>query len=91
MPKLPGVNHLNAVRALEKRAFWLAREGKPRSCKNAFAEQTSPFIAGGIRLIGRCMEDLIISAIYEKEETSPKQATDLREKALSVLHYATTG
>jgi len=37
------------------------------------------------------MEDLIISAIYQKEETSPKQATDLREKALTVLHYATTG
>jgi len=37
------------------------------------------------------MEDLIIIAIYEKEETSPKQASDLREKALKVLHYATTG
>jgi len=37
------------------------------------------------------MEDLIISAIYEKEETSPKQAPDFREKALTVLHYATTG
>jgi len=37
------------------------------------------------------MEDLIISAIYEKQETSPRQATDLREKALTVLHYATTG
>ncbi|MBU2499334.1 MAG: hypothetical protein KKE57_10565, partial [Proteobacteria bacterium] len=45
----------------------------------------------GIRLIGRCMEDLIVNAIYQKEETSPKQATDLREKALTVLHYATTG
>ena len=28
MPKLPGVNHLNAVRALEKRGFRVAREGK---------------------------------------------------------------
>jgi len=28
MPKLPGVNHLNAVRALEKRGFWIARQGK---------------------------------------------------------------
>ncbi|MBU2498821.1 MAG: hypothetical protein KKE57_07980 [Proteobacteria bacterium] len=37
------------------------------------------------------MEDLIISAIYEKEETSPKQAIDLREKAFTVLHYSTTG
>jgi predicted RNA binding protein YcfA (HicA-like mRNA interferase family) len=28
MPKLPGVNHLNAVRALEKTGFWIARQGK---------------------------------------------------------------
>ena len=28
MPKLPGVNHLDAVRVLEKRGFWIARQGK---------------------------------------------------------------
>ena len=28
MPKLPGVNHLNAVRALEKVGFRVARQGK---------------------------------------------------------------
>ena len=28
MPKLPGVNHLNAVRTLEKTGFWVARQGK---------------------------------------------------------------
>jgi predicted RNA binding protein YcfA (HicA-like mRNA interferase family) len=28
MPKLPGVNHLQAVRALEKAGFWIARQGK---------------------------------------------------------------
>ena len=28
MPKLPGVNHLNAVRALEKAGFTIARQGK---------------------------------------------------------------
>jgi len=28
MPKLPGVNHLVAVRALEKAGFWIARQGK---------------------------------------------------------------
>ncbi|MFN3920486.1 MAG: type II toxin-antitoxin system HicA family toxin [Methylohalobius sp.] len=28
MPKLPGVNHLDAVRALEKLGFWIARQGK---------------------------------------------------------------
>jgi predicted RNA binding protein YcfA (HicA-like mRNA interferase family) len=28
MPKLPGVNHLDAVRALEKAGFWITRQGK---------------------------------------------------------------
>ena len=28
MPKLPGVNHLNAVRALTKAGFRIARQGK---------------------------------------------------------------
>jgi predicted RNA binding protein YcfA (HicA-like mRNA interferase family) len=28
MPKLPGVNHLDALRALEKAGFWVARQGK---------------------------------------------------------------
>ncbi len=28
MPKLPGVNHLNAVRALEKSGFLIACQGK---------------------------------------------------------------
>ena len=28
MPKLPGVNHLDAVRALEKAGFWISRQGK---------------------------------------------------------------
>ena len=28
MPKLPGVNHLNAVRALEKIGFRIVRQGK---------------------------------------------------------------
>lgn len=28
MPKLPGVNHLDAVRALAKAGFWVARQGK---------------------------------------------------------------
>jgi len=37
------------------------------------------------------MEDLMIGAICEKEEKSPKQATHPRQKALTVLHYATTG
>ena len=28
MPKIPGVNHLNAVRALEKAGFRIIRQGK---------------------------------------------------------------
>jgi predicted RNA binding protein YcfA (HicA-like mRNA interferase family) len=28
MPKLPGINHLQAVKALEKAGFWIARQGK---------------------------------------------------------------
>ena len=28
MPKLAGVNHLNAVKALEKAGFYIARQGK---------------------------------------------------------------
>ena len=28
MPKLPGINHLNAVKALEKAGFYIARQGK---------------------------------------------------------------
>jgi predicted RNA binding protein YcfA (HicA-like mRNA interferase family) len=28
MPRLPGVNHLDAVRALSKLGFWVARQGK---------------------------------------------------------------
>ena len=27
MPKIPGVNHLKAVKALEKAGFWIARQG----------------------------------------------------------------
>jgi len=28
MPKLPGVNHLDAVRALQKVGLWVSRQGK---------------------------------------------------------------
>ncbi len=28
MPKLPGINHQDAIRALEKVGFWIARQGK---------------------------------------------------------------
>lgn len=28
MPRMPGVNHLDAVRALQKVGFWILRQGK---------------------------------------------------------------
>jgi predicted RNA binding protein YcfA (HicA-like mRNA interferase family) len=28
VPKMPGVNHLDAIRALEKAGFWIVRQGK---------------------------------------------------------------
>ena len=28
MPKLPGVNHQQAINAFEKAGFWIARQGK---------------------------------------------------------------
>lgn len=28
MPKMPGVNHLDVVRALQKAGFWILRQGK---------------------------------------------------------------
>jgi len=28
LPKIPGVNHLDAVRAFEKAGFWIARQSK---------------------------------------------------------------
>ncbi|MEX0612657.1 MAG: type II toxin-antitoxin system HicA family toxin [Pirellulales bacterium] len=28
MPKLPGINHQDAVRALEKAGFWVLRQGR---------------------------------------------------------------
>jgi predicted RNA binding protein YcfA (HicA-like mRNA interferase family) len=28
MPRLPGVHHLDAVRALQKLGFWILRQGK---------------------------------------------------------------
>jgi predicted RNA binding protein YcfA (HicA-like mRNA interferase family) len=28
VPKIPGINHLDAVRALRKAGFWILRQGK---------------------------------------------------------------
>ena len=36
MPKIPGINHLEAVRPLEKAGFRIVRKGKLVSCPTAF-------------------------------------------------------
>ena len=55
MPKLPGVNHLEAVRALEKAEFYIARQGKHIVMSNGVRIVTLPrhnpinaFTMGGI-------------------------------------------
>ena len=55
MPKLPGVNHLQAVKALEKAGFWIARQGKHIVMSNGERIVTIPrhdpvnaFTMGGI-------------------------------------------
>lgn len=42
MPKLPGVNHLAAVRALEKAGFTVARQGKHIVMTNGLRIVTIP-------------------------------------------------
>lgn len=55
MPKLAGVNHLNAVKALEKAGFYIARQGKHIVMTNGLRIVTIPrhnpvnaFTMGGI-------------------------------------------
>ena len=55
MPKIPGVNHLDAVRALEKAGFRIARQGKHVVMSNGQRIVTVPrqnpvnaFTMGGI-------------------------------------------
>ena len=55
MPKIPGVNHLDAVRALEKAGFRIVRQGKHIVMSNAQRIVTVPrhnpvdaFTMGGI-------------------------------------------
>ena len=42
MPKLPGINHQNAVRALEKAGFWIVRQGKHIVMTNGIRIVTIP-------------------------------------------------
>ena len=55
MPRIPGVNHLNAVRALEKAGFRIVRQGKHIVMSNQTRILTIPrhnpvnaFTMGGI-------------------------------------------
>ena len=55
MPKIPGINHLNAVRALEKAGFRIARQSKHIIMTNGMRILTIPrnnpvnaFTMGGI-------------------------------------------
>ncbi|HEX8494331.1 MAG TPA: type II toxin-antitoxin system HicA family toxin [Pyrinomonadaceae bacterium] len=55
MPKIPGVNHLDAVRALEKAGFRIVRQGKHIVMSNGIRILTIPrhnpvnaFTMGGI-------------------------------------------
>lgn len=42
MPKLPGINHARAVKALRKAGFWIAREGKHITMTNGERIVTLP-------------------------------------------------
>jgi predicted RNA binding protein YcfA (HicA-like mRNA interferase family) len=55
MPKLPGVNHRRALRALEKAGFWIICEGKHIAMTNGEriliiprADPINSFTMGGI-------------------------------------------
>lgn len=51
MSKIPGVNHLKAVKALEKAGFWIARQGKHIVMTNGVVPRHNPVNAmtmGGI-------------------------------------------
>lgn len=55
MPKIPGVNHLDAVRALEKASFEIIRQGKHIVMSDGVRQVTIPrhnpikaFTMGGI-------------------------------------------
>ena len=65
MPKLPGVNHQRAIKALEKAGFWITRQGKHVTMTNGErvitiprANQVNAFtIAGIVKDAGLSIEE----------------------------------
>ena len=82
MPKIPGVNHLDAVRALEKAGFQVVRQGKHLVMSNGTRIVTIPrhnpvnaFTMGGIaRDAGLPSKS---SATFSKLVTSPNNVYGL--------------
>jgi len=52
MPKLPGVNHLRAVKALEKAGFQIDRQGK-----HIFMSKGSIRVVGATQQSSRCLHN----------------------------------
>ena len=55
MPRIPGINHIRAVRALKRAGYWVEREGKHITMTNGGDHLTIPrgnpidaFTMGGI-------------------------------------------
>ncbi len=42
MPKLPGINHLDAIRAFQKAGYWILRQGKHTVMTNGFKKLVIP-------------------------------------------------
>ena len=65
MPKLPGVNHLDAVRAFEKAGFQILRQGKHIIMSDGFRKLVIPrhnpvnaiTMAGVVRAAGLALEE----------------------------------
>ncbi len=65
MASIPGVNHLDAIRALSRAGFWIVRQGKHVVMANGTSQVTLPrhnpikaFTMGGIvRDAGLTVED----------------------------------
>ena len=78
MPKLPGVNHLDAVRALEKAGFRVARQGKHIVMTDGTRITTGPVV----ELEGRTVTTSIGSK-YLLGAPDPTWVTWMAEKGIA--------